>query len=140
MFHASVFQKRMLWSNGKKQKRFLWVHNSIKQLSVIFPQLDSYSWKFQKMHLQLHITQYIEIYNGPLNFDCLNGEHALQEFAKDLSKSVTKNTTIHEFNYNLAKLLQQHQIQLHYIIEYSMTNRPFFKIVFSFEAQSYISK
>ena len=47
------------------------------------------------MHLQLHITQYIEIYNAPLNFDCLNGEHALQEFVKDLSKTVANNTTIH---------------------------------------------
>ena len=84
------------------------------------------------MHLQLHIPDNIEIYGAPLNFDCTNctnGEHALQEFAKDLSKTVAKNTTIHQFNLNLAKRLQQHQIQLRYITEYSMTNWPFIEIL-----------
>ena len=91
--------------------------------------MEGNSWKFPKMHLQLHIPDNIEIYGAPLNFDCTNGEHALQEFAKDLSKTVAKNTTIHQFNLNLAKRLQQHQIQLRYITEYSMTNCPFIKIL-----------
>ena len=82
------------------------------------------------MHLLLHIQQNIETYSALSNFDCTNDKHALQEFAKNLSKTVAKNTTIHECNRNLAKQLQQHQIQLQYITEYSMTNSPFVKIFF----------
>ena len=91
--------------------------------------MEGNSWKFPKMHLQLHIPDNIEIYGAPLNFDCTNGEHALQAFAKDLSKTVAKNTTIQQFNLNLAKRLQQHQIQLQYITEYSMTDCPFIEIL-----------
>ena len=82
------------------------------------------------MHLLSHSPQNIEIYGAPLNFDCTNGEHALQ---------VGKNTTIHEFNRCLAKQLQQHQIQLQYITEYSMTNCPFVKVV-SYMKRNHISQ
>ena len=129
IFHLSVFQKRIFWSNGKKEKWCHWVRNIIERLPIIFPRVDGNSWKFPKMHLLSHIPQNIEIYGAPLNFDCTNGEHALQEFVKDLSKTVAKNTTIHEFNCNLAKRLQQHQIQQRFITEYSMTDCPFVKIV-----------
>ena len=129
IFHSSVFQKKLFWSNGKKHKWFQWVRNIIQQLPIIFPRVNGNSWKFPKMHLLSHIPQNIETYGAPLNFDCTNGEHALQEFAKDLSKTVAKNTTIHEFNCNLAKRLQQHQIQQRFITEYSMTDCPFVKIV-----------
>ena len=105
IFHSSVFQKRIFWSNGKKEKWCQWVHITIEQLPIIFLQVDGNSWKFPKMHLLLHIPKNIKIYGAPLNFDCTNGEHALQEFAKDLSKTVAKNTTNHEFNRNLAKRL-----------------------------------
>ena len=81
------------------------------------------------MHLQKHIPANIDIYGAPLNFDCTNGEKALQQFAKDLSKTVAKNTLIKDFNRNLAIRLQQQQIQLRYINEYSMTNSPFIKII-----------
>ena len=129
IFHSSVFQKKLLWSNGKKQKWLQWVRNIIRQLPIIFPRVDGNSWKLPKMHLLSHIPQNIEIYGAPLNFDCTNGEHALQEFAKDLSKTVAKNTSIHDFNLNLAKRLQQHQIQQRYITEYTMTDCPFVKII-----------
>ena len=91
--------------------------------------MDGNSWKCPKMHLLSHIPQNIELYGALLNFDCTNGEHALQEFAKDLSKAVAKNTTIHEFDCILAKRLQQHQIQQRYITEYSMTDCLFVKII-----------
>ena len=43
IFHLSVFQQRMLWSDGKKQKWCQWVRNIIEQLPIIFPQMDSNS-------------------------------------------------------------------------------------------------
>ena len=101
--------------------------NIVKQLPILFPQVDGNSWKFLKMNLLSHIPKNIEIYGALLNFDCTNGEHKLQEFAKNLSKTVAKNTPIHEFKCNLAQL-QQHQIQQQYITEYSMTNCSFVKI------------
>ena len=55
------------------------------------------------MYLLSHIPKSIEIYSALLNFDCTNGKCALQEFGKDLSKTVAKNTPIHEFNCKLAK-------------------------------------
>ena len=62
-----------------KKKSIQWVRNIIKNLPIIFPRVEGNSWKFPKMHLQLHIPDNIEIYGAPLNFDCTNGEHALQE-------------------------------------------------------------
>ena len=119
----------MWWSFGKKQKCDAWVRKIIKKLPLIFPRTDGHAWKFPKMHLQKHIPANIDIYGAPLNFDCTNGEKALQQFAKDLSKTVAKNTLIKDFNHNLAIHLQQQQIQLRYINEYSMTDSPFIKII-----------
>ena len=96
----------MWWSFGKKQKWDAWVRKIIQKLPLIFPCIGGHAWKFLKMHLQKHIPANIEIYGAPLNFDCTNGEKALQQFAKDLSKTVAKNTLTNDFNRNLAIQLQ----------------------------------
>ena len=127
IFHSAVFHKKIWWSFEKKRKWEGWVRKIIKNIPIILPQVLGNAWKFPKVHLQKHLPSNIQSYGAPLNFDCTNGEHALQEFAKDLSKTVAKNTNLYEFNLNLATRLQQHQIQLKYINEYKMTDCPFIK-------------
>ena len=86
-----------------EKKWFQWLYNVINQLPIMFPRVEGNNWKFPKIYLLSHIPQNIEIYGALLNFDYTNGKHALQEFIKNLSKTVAKSTTIHKFNCSLAK-------------------------------------
>ena len=69
-------------------------------------------YKFPDMHLPKNLPSNIQRYGAPLNFDCTNREHALQQFSKYLSKTVAKNTSPNKFNKKLATQLQEYQVQL----------------------------
>ena len=79
----------------------------IRRLPLVKPRMEGNHWKFPKMHLTRHTPQNIWMHGAPLNYDCMEGEHYLQYFAKNFSRTVPKNTSRETLNENLAKWLHK---------------------------------
>ena len=77
----------------------------IRDVKLTFPRIDGQGYKFPKLHLMKHLPDDIDNFGSPLNFDCNTAEHSLQSFAKNLSKTVSKTTSLDRFYDGLAERL-----------------------------------
>ncbi len=108
LLHAFATRKELWWSPDLSMKFDISLRSLIKQIVFCFPRVEGDCHKYPKMHLLKHLTKNINEYGAPINFDCMDGEKALQEFAKHLARTVKSVSDLTYFNRLLARRLEEH--------------------------------
>ena len=108
VLHAFVSQKKFWWSESVARSFDKSLRNLMRQIVFCFPRVEGDCHKYPKMHLLKHLTGSIGEYGAPNNFDCMDGEKALQEFAKHLARTVKSVSDLTYFNQLLARRLEEH--------------------------------
>ena len=129
VFHAVVNKKEFWWSESLSEKFNRSLRMLIKDIVFCFPRIDGDCHKYPKMHLLKHLTRNVEEYGAPINFDCMDGEKALQEFAKNLARTVKSVSDLSYFNKLLATRLEEHLTTNKMLKNLTSMNTPFLRIV-----------
>ena len=129
VFHAFVSQKKFWWSDTAARNFDKSLRKMMKQILFCFPRVEGDCHKYPKMHLLKHVTGNISEYGAPNNFDCMDGEKALQEFAKHLARTVKSVSDLTYFNQLLARRLEDHLSLKKMLRLLSNQNTPYLKEV-----------
>ena len=129
LLHAFATQKQLWWNKNVSAQVDKSLRNLIKQVVFCFPRVEGDCHKYPKMHLLKHLTHSIDEYGAPINFDCMDGEKALQEFAKHLARTVRSVSNLTYFNQLLAKRLEDHLSIKKMVNMLSNEHTPFLEIL-----------
>ena len=110
VFHANVNNKKFLWLESCSRRFDESLRLLQKQMAFCFPRVEGDCHKCPKMHLIEHLSGSIVECGAPLNFDCMDGEKALQEFAKILSWTVKSVSDLACFNRLLSRRCEEHLV------------------------------
>ena len=108
LLHAFATQKQLWCGRDDLAKLERSLRQLVDQIVFCFPRVEGDCHKYPKMHLLKHLPENTAEYGAPINFDCMDGEKALQEFAKHLARTVVSTSDLTYFNQLLAKRLEDH--------------------------------
>ena len=129
LLHAFATQKELWWSQDLSVKFDVALRRLIELMVFCFPRVEGDCHKYPKMHLLKHLTKSMKEYGAPINVDCMDGEKALQEFAKHLARTVKSVSDLTYFNRLLAKRLEEHLSVKKMMRQLCCDSTPFLQVV-----------
>jgi hypothetical protein len=105
-YHSAAYSRQVFWSDDD-EKTWDWnTRRLMETIKEVAPRIEGNCHKKQKFHSMKHLYSDTAMFGAPLNFDCMSGEHALQEYVKDLAKTVVQRD-LEGFTESLGRRLHE---------------------------------